>query len=119
MSKLNCKILVTIVTMALSGFDADKDITQDEARQLMDECQIQRAENIAPLREQAIEDCVNVRGRDREHCERFNRTFGNARRRGNGTMIPGMFWDLPVCEQAVAAERYFRMNPSSRAFSLP
>ena len=119
MSKANCQILVTIVTMALCGFAAAKEITRGDALELMETCQTQRQENIAPLREQAIEDCVTRQGRDREHCESFNRTFGNARRRGNGTMIPGMFWDLPVCEKAVAAERYFRMNPSSRVYSLP
>ena len=119
MSKLNCQILVTIVTMALSGFAAAKEITRDEALGLMEECQKQREENIAPLREQAIEDCVTNRRRDREHCESFNRTFGNARPLGNGRMLPGMFWELPECEQAVAAERHFRMNPRSQVFNLP
>jgi len=85
----------------------------------MEECQKLREENIAPLREQAIEDCVANKGRDREYCESFNRTFGNARPRAGGGMIKGMFWELPVCEQAVAAEKYFKMNPSSRSYNLP
>ena len=99
-------------------YQAGKEITHDGASELMEECQKQREENIAPLREQAIEDCVTRRGRDREHCESYNRTFGNERRRGDGTMISGLFWYLPVCEKAVAAERYFRMNPSSRSYSF-
>ena len=119
MSKLNCQILVTIVTMALSGFAAAKEVTRDEALGLMEECQKQREENIAPLREQAIENCITNRGRDREYCESFNRTFGNARPRAGGGMIPGMFWELPVCEEAVSAERYFRMNPSRQVYTLP
>ena len=119
MSKSNCQILVAIITIVLSVFAAAKEITRDDASELMEECQKQREENIAPLREQAIEDCVTKQRRDREYCESFNRTFGNARPRGNGTMIPGMFWDLPVCETAVAAERYFRMNPSRRVYSVP
>ena len=119
MRKSSCQVLVAIVTMALSGFAAAEEITRDDALELMDQCQTQREENIAPLREQAIEDCVTKQRRDREYCESFNRTFGNARPRGNGTMIPGMFWGLPVCETAVAAERYFRMNPSRRVYNLP
>ena len=119
MSKSNCQIFVAIVTIALSGFAAAKEITRDDAVELMEECQRQREENIAPLREQAIEDCVTSRRRDREHCESFNRTFGNARPRAGGGMIRGMFWELPVCEQAVAAERYFRMNPSRQVYTLP
>jgi hypothetical protein len=95
----------------------DEEITRDGAVELMEECQKQRQEQIAPLREDAIEDCVTRRGRDREYCESYNRTFGNERYRPDGTFIAGMFWYLPVCEKAVAAERYFRMNPSSRSYN--
>ena len=119
MRKSNCQFLSAIISISLSVSAIAREITQDEALELMEDCQRQREENISPLRQQAIEDCVNNQRRDRDHCERFNRTFGNARPRGNGTMIPGMFWDLPVCEEAVAAERYFRMNPSSRVYDLP
>ena len=119
MSRAYCQFLVAIITMALSVFVAAREITREEAQALMEECQRKREENIAPLREQAIEDCVTNQRRNREHCESFNRTFGHARPRGNGTMIPGMFWGLPVCENAVAAERYFRMNPGSRVYDLP
>jgi hypothetical protein len=119
MRKSNWQVLVAVVIMALSGFSAAEEVTRDDALELMDECQTQREDNIAPLREQAIEDCVTKRRRDLEYCESYNRTFGNARPRGNGTMIPGMFWGLPVCETAVAAERYFRMHPSSRVYKLP
>jgi hypothetical protein len=119
MSKSICQILVAIITIAPIGFAAAEEITRDDALELMEACQKQREENIAPLREQAIENCVTKQRRDREYCESYNRTFGNARPRGNGTMVPGMFWGLPVCETAVAAERYFRMNPSSRVYKLP
>ena len=113
------QFLIGLSMLILSGAAFAEEITPEGALELMEECQKQREENIAPLREQAIEDCVANKGRDREHCESFNRTFGNARPRGNGTMIPGMFWDLPVCEEAVAAEKYFKMNPSSRSYNLP
>lgn len=119
MNKSNYQILVAIITVALSVFAAAKEITREDASELMVECQKQREENIAPLREQAIEDCVTKQRRDREYCERFNRTFGNRRAIGGGRMVQGMFWGLPVCEQAVAAEQYFRMNPSRRIYTLP
>jgi hypothetical protein len=119
MRNARCQILFAVVTMALSGFSVAEEITRDDAIELMESCQNQREENIAPLKEQAIEDCVTKQRRDREYCENFNRTFGNARPRGNGTMIPGMFWDLPVCQTAVGAERYFRMNPGKRAYKVP
>ena len=119
MSQSNCQVLVAIVTIVLSGFASAKEITRDDALELMETCQTQRQEKIAPLREQAIEDCVTRQGRDREHCESFNRAFGNARPGAGGRMIPGMFWGFPVCEKAVSAERHFRMNPTSRVYTLP
>jgi hypothetical protein len=119
MRKSNCQVLIAIVTIALSCFAAAEEITRDGALELMEECQKQREENMAPLREQAIEDCVTNRRRDREYCERFNRTFGNARPRAGGGMTPGMFWELPDCQNAFDAQRYFRMNPSRQVYKLP
>jgi hypothetical protein len=119
MRKSNYQVLVAIVIIALSGFAAAREITRDEALELTEECQKQREENIAPLREQAIEDCVTNRRRDREYCERFNRTFGNARPRAGGGMTRGMFWELPVCQESFAAERFFRMNPGRQVYELP
>ena len=112
------RFIVVALTIVATGAVFAKEIARDDAAELMQECQAQREENIAPLRNQAIEDCVS-KGKDLDYCERFNRTFGNARPRGNGTMIPGKFWDLPVCKDATAAEKYFRMNPGSRTFNLP
>ena len=111
------EFLIGLATLILSGAAFAEEITPDGALELMEECQKQREENIAPLREQAIEDCVANKGRDREYCESYNRTFGNARPRAGGGMIPGMFWGLPVCEKAVAAEKHFKMNPSSRSYN--
>jgi hypothetical protein len=110
-------ILYGLILLSSSGLVFSEEITREEAAQLMEECQKQREENIAPLREQAIEDCVTKQRRDREYCERFNRTFGNARPRGNGSMIPGLFWDLPVCQKADAADRYFRANPGRQIYT--
>ena len=93
-----------------------KDVDRTGADALMAECQQQRAENIAPLKEQAIEDCVTRNLKDREACERHNQNFGE---RTHGGRQPGLFWNLPVCTDAVAAERYFRMNPGRNSFTLP
>lgn len=111
-----CKILLGVVTIMLGGFSFAGEVAREGAVELMEECQRQRQVNIAPLREQAIENCVTNQRRDREFCERHNRNFGE--RRAGGT-LPGLFWGLPECEQAVAAERHFRMNPRSQVFDLP
>ena len=110
------KICVIVVAIGVSGLSHSGEVTREGAAELMKECQRQRQINIAPLREQAIENCVTNQRRDREFCERHNRNFGE--RRAGGTQ-PGMFWGLSECEEAVAAERHFRMNPRSQSFNLP
>jgi hypothetical protein len=119
MAKPSLLILYGVILLTFSGLVFPEEITREAVPELMQECQKQREENIAPLREEAIEDCVTNRRGDREYCERFNRTFGNARPRAGGGMTRGMFWGLPVCENAVAAERHFRMNPRSQVYTLP
>jgi hypothetical protein len=101
----NCKILVGVVTIILSGFSFAGEVNREGAVELLEECQRQRQINIAPLREQAIEDCVINRRRDREFCERHNRNFGE--RRSGGTVV-GMFFDL-FSLPSTAASKY-RVN---------
>jgi hypothetical protein len=119
MNRAGHKVLIAALGVTLCGFTAAREITRDQGLELMDECQRQREEHIAPLREQAIEECITERRRDRAYCQRYYRDYGEAMPNVGGGMRPGMFWDLPVCEDAYAAERYFKMNPGRRTFELP
>lgn len=92
-----------------------EEITREGAQALLEECQRQREENIAPLREQAIEHCVENRRQDRETCERRNRNYGQ---RTQGGTQPGLFWHLPDCERAIEADRFFRMNPRRDVYTF-
>lgn len=92
------------------------EITRDQVDGLLQECQAKRQEKIAPLKAEAIEDCVTRQRRDREHCERFNRNFGE--RTPTGTRV-GMFWDLPACQRAIGAQQYFKKYPSRQVYSTP
>jgi hypothetical protein len=110
------RMLCAVVTLALSSPAVAEEITRQGAEALMQQCQSERQENIAPLKAQAIDDCINKQRRDREHCEQHNRNYGE---RTAGGRLPGMFWGLPVCENAVAAEKYFRMNPGRQVYAVP
>ena len=114
-SRLYCTGI--ILTISTGSAAADK-VDREGAEALMAHCQQQRAQHIAPLKEQAIEDCLARNMQDREACERRHRHFGE---RQQGGMQVGMFWDLPDCQQATAAERYFRMYPgrNRNTFELP
>ena len=62
-------------------------------------CEQAREQQIAPLREQAIEDCVSAprTTRSREDCERRYRDFGQGGGTVGGGVRPRMFNDLPEC----------------------
>lgn len=105
-----------IATLLIPAPTMAAEIDRAEAAALLEQCQAEREAGIAPLREQAIETCVSSEGRSREYCERYNRTFGE--RTAGGTQR-GLFWELPVCEEALDAERYFRMNPGRATYSPP
>ena len=87
-------------------------ITREQSERLMAQCHAEREEKLAPLREQAVQNCLNRNMSDRETCERRNENYGN--RRNNGS--PGLFWDLPSCEQGMRAERFFRQNPRAQEY---
>lgn len=115
---MNITVKLAALSLSVAASAAStEEITRDALPSLLAQCQQQREAKIAPLRAQAIETCINEKRKDPSYCENYYRTYGNAKRRNNGTMMPGMFWDLPVCERALAAEKYFKKYPSRGVFS--
>jgi hypothetical protein len=104
---------IPLLLIATPGYSLD--VTRTEAKTLMDQCRELRAENIAPLKEQEIDKCVIEEGKDEASCERFNATFGETSFIG-GIARPGLFWDLPTCQDALAAERYFKKYPGKSVY---
>jgi len=82
--------------------------------QLRQRCEAAREVKLAPLREQAIQDCVSRprSTRTRAQCEEFYRDFGQ----GGGTVGGGfrapMFIDVPECQEYFAAQD--RQNRAGR-----
>jgi hypothetical protein len=93
-----------------------EEISREQVGELLQVCQAQRQQKIAPLKAEAIEDCVTRRGKDRDHCQRFNQNYGE--RTTVGSRI-GMFWDLPACQRAVNAQQYFQKYPGRHVYSTP
>lgn len=110
-------ILLVSASIMIAGKVCAREISAEQAPGLMEECQQQRQQQIAPLKAQAIDDCINVQRKDEAYCERFNATYGQGGTTASGGRRPGMFWDLPICEEAMAAKRYFRQNPDRRTFN--
>lgn len=93
-----------------------QEINREDAVELMEWCQRERAQKIAPLKAEAIEQCVEERGFDRDNCERRNSRYGEVRQGKDGT-VPGLFWDSELCLSALDANRYFRRNPRANTYT--
>ena len=115
MRKTTIRFTVCLVCALVSSFSFAEEITRQQLEELKQECQSERERNIEPLKEQAIEDCINSDGKEQDYCERYYRNLGEGP--AGGTQ-PGLFWGLPVCERAFKAEKYFRMNPGKEVYSL-
>jgi hypothetical protein len=109
----NTYFFMLLLLYASTG--SSEEITREELGDLMTECQKQRQENIAPLKAKAIDECINVKGKDPDYCERYHQNYGEVTHVGHGR---GMFWNLPLCEKAVEAEKYFKMHPSKQVYSF-
>lgn len=92
------------------------EIRREDAAAVMQQCQAERRRRIVPLRRAEIQQCMEQGVGDRAYCERFHRDFGEVVHTPNGVM-PGLFWDLPICERAFQAENYFLLNPRSEVYT--
>ena len=116
MTILKLWALCWFTMILLSGHVFAEDITRQRAEALILECDSERKRNIAPYKEEAINDCINNRKEDKSFCEEYYKNFGEG---AGGGVNRGMFWGLPVCEKAFSAEKYFRKNPRKQVYSLP
>jgi hypothetical protein len=89
------KIIICWITATFAftlAVAADKDPRQVE---LDTACEAQRQIRLAPQRDTAIKDCVEIEGKEQDYCERFYRDYGE--RSGDR---PALFYDLPECVEA-------------------
>jgi len=84
-------------------------------QELERQCEAARERLIAPMRQEAIDQCITDRtsgrsgsrsSRDaREHCERFYVDFGQGGTTQSGGFRQRMFHDIPECQELYEAER--------------
>ena len=108
MQTKSCHLLFCIITCSLASPVFAQSPSLDELQQ---RCDNAREEKIAPLRQEAIEECLtsNPRRRDvAEFCERFYSDFGQGGVTQTGHRRQPMFNDLPECQEFREAERQSR-----------
>ena len=106
--------VVLLVGALEAGPALGQEITRDEVDTVMGSCQRQREAMIAPMREEAVNSCVNLDELDRQTCERRNRDYGQRNSRSSNEAIG---WDLPACKRAEGAQQYFEENPDSQSYA--
>ena len=118
MLKLNLKSnLFLLCSLALPGVVGAQSLQELERR-----CENARERLIAPLRQDAINQCIDDRvsgnrgsrsSRDaRVHCERFYADFGQGGRTQAGGFRQRMFHDIPECQAFYDAEHAARSRSS-------
>jgi hypothetical protein len=89
-------------------------VAANDLQQLEQQCEEAREKLIAPLRQEAIDQCIVDRqgsrsSRDaREHCERFYQDFGNGGTTQSGGFRQRMFHEIPECLEYYQAQQNSR-----------
>ena len=111
---LDQRIVLGMAVLVLSGQCFAENITREGAEELMAQCQRERSEHIEADKEKGIVECVKKQGNSKEYCDRYYKDYGSVN--AGGTMR-GMYWGLPICEEAFKVEKYFRMNPRKTVYT--
>ena len=86
-------------------------LTEVQVKALEATCEAVREARIAPLREQAIKECIAQPRSDPAFCRAHFKDFGEPRLLESGRVLPRMFHDLPECTQAWEARQHFNLYP--------
>lgn len=89
--------------------------TEAELRLLDQRCEEARTRALKPIRERLARECIPTRPRSpdpKQECEIEVSTYGNSRTGARGNVVPGLFYDLPECQQAQAGwQRWDQSRP--------
>jgi len=113
MNKKNLSMIMAVLFFNTSDAFATS-TSRDQALQMMEECKVFRIQQINPLKAELINKCVNEKGKELASCQRFYNDFGETYIAANGYQQIGLFWDAPICKQALELEKYFRLYPSKK-----
>jgi hypothetical protein len=90
-------IILILLVLTITSVDAVADRKRDQEQARLDAvCEQVREKQLAPMRAQFVEECVqNKEQADRKACETFYADFGAQ----SGRRAP-LFYDLPECVEA-------------------
>jgi hypothetical protein len=98
-------LLLALAMPALPSLAA-ADLSESDLRALDQRCEDARTRALTPIRQQLARDCMQNKpysANPKQECETEVSTYGNSRTGARGNVVPGLFYDLPECQQAQAA----------------
>ena len=86
-------------------------VSQGEVDSLNRQCEAAREKQLAPIRAQKTQTCIEQKIRAPDHCERFYTTYGNTSMVG-GMRRQGLYYDLPECLAFLDAQAVLQSSRS-------
>ena len=86
--------------------------TDAEVKKLQQQCEARRSEELAPIRAQKTQACIEQQLMNPGHCERYYTTYGNATAGPGRSISQGYFYDLPECQRWIEAREALRVSRS-------
>ena len=109
--KLHCLLLILgYAAIALPSSVYGRHLKKSDVSALVEKCEVARETKLAPLRKQAIDECIASGSKNEAGCKRYYRDYGNPVARATGT-TPRLFHDLPECKISGEAEKHYRLYP--------
>jgi hypothetical protein len=94
MKKTLLVLLISCATNASAQTPAER-VDAANAR-----CEAARQKQLEPLRARKIAQCKRRATQPAAGCETFYSTYGDNSNHANGSVIHGLFYDLPACVEA-------------------
>ena len=110
-ARLSGSAFLAIALGVAAGVVMARHLTERQVQALEAACEKAREAKLAPLREQAIKDCIAQPRSDPAVCREHFRDFGAARRLASGAVHPRMFHNMPECAAAEEARQHFGLYP--------
>jgi hypothetical protein len=111
------KLIAALALMGIASSSlAGETLTRDQAVALMDECQAIRQQSIEIARQQELAAC-EAKSKRASDCDWLREPLQDNQNIG-GRTLQTLFWDNPVCDQALKAEKYFRANPGKKKMKM-
>ena len=101
-------LLGSILSLSSSPVTAQSDVDRVDA--LNARCEASRQAKLEPIRRQKIARCEAGADKPTAGCAVYYSTYGNNSNHVNGSVVRGLFYDIPECRQAQKATQTMNMR---------